>query len=143
MPLSLEQMTRYDEDFVAWAEEQAALLRNGRLAALDTANLAEEVAEMGRSERRELDSRLEILIAHLLKQQFQPEAATRSWVATINERRRAIRRLLEASPSLRKSVAARIEAIYPDAHARAVDETGLAADRFPASSPYAAVEVLG
>ena len=143
MPLSLEHMTLYDEDFVAWAEEQAALLRNGRLAALDLANLAEEIAEMGRSERRELDSRLEILIAHLLKQQFQPEAATRSWVATINEQRRALRRLLEASPSLRKSVGARVQAIYPDARARAIDETGLAEERFPTPPPYTADEVLG
>ena len=133
----------YEEDFVAWTEEQAAHLRAGRTAALDLSNLAEEIGEMGRSERRELDSRLEILIAHLLKKQFQPEAYTRSWDATINEQRRAIRRLFEASPSLRKTLAERIQAIYPDARDRAVDETALPIAEFPERVPYGLTDVLG
>jgi hypothetical protein len=143
MPVSLVSNKLYDEDFVAWLEEQAGHLRAARLAVLDLPNLAEELEDMGRSERRELDSRLEILIAHLLKKDIQPEAYTRSWDATINEQRRALRRLLESSPSLVKTLAARVPAIYPDARARAVDETGLAAGKFPKASPYAVGEVMG
>ena len=115
MRATLAQDKSYEEDYVAWAERQAAHLRAGRVDALDLPNLAEELEDMGRSERRELDSRLEILIAHLLKKELQPEAYTRSWDATINEQRRALRRLLESSPSLTTRLADRMRAIYPDA----------------------------
>ncbi|WP_230839566.1 DUF29 domain-containing protein [Gloeobacter morelensis] len=56
----------YDEDFHAWAFEQATLLREGRLDKLDLENLAEELESLGRFERRALESRLEVLIVHLL-----------------------------------------------------------------------------
>jgi hypothetical protein len=85
MRVTLARDKSYEEDFVAWAERQAAHLRAGRVDALDLPNLAEELEDMGRSERRELASRLEILIAHRLKKELQPEAYTRNWDATINE----------------------------------------------------------
>jgi Domain of unknown function DUF29 len=77
----------YDEDFYAWTVEQARLLRSGKLSAIDAANIAEEVESMGRSDRRELQSRLVVLTLHLLKWRFQPSARSRSWLATIEEQR--------------------------------------------------------
>ena len=65
----------YDRDFYAWANEQAALLRSGKLAEADIENIAEEIESMGRSEKRELVNRLTVLLLHLLKWQFQPGCA--------------------------------------------------------------------
>ena len=63
----------YDTDVVAWANEQAQLLRSGRLDQLDIEHIAEEIEDVGKSEQRELASRMSILLAHLLKWQFRPK----------------------------------------------------------------------
>ena len=61
----------YQRDFYAWAKEQAALLRAGKVAEADLAHIAEEIDSMGRTEKRELVSRLTVLLLHLLKWRFQ------------------------------------------------------------------------
>ena len=77
----------YNTDFHAWTREQAALLKSGRLAEIDMNHLIEEIESMGKNERRELKSRLVILIMHLLKWQIQPERQSNSWRATIETQR--------------------------------------------------------
>ena len=62
----------YDQDFYAWSREQAELLRAGELGQADIEHIAEEIESMGRTEKRELISRLEILLLHLLKWRYQP-----------------------------------------------------------------------
>ena len=98
----------YEEDFYAWTVEQAHLLRSGNFSAIDAANIAEEVESMGRSDRRELKSRLVGLIMHLLKWCHQPAARSRSWSATIDEQRLQIEGLIDKSPSLRPLAATMI-----------------------------------
>jgi hypothetical protein len=63
----------YDRDFYAWATEQGALLRAGRLSDADIGHIAEEIESMGRGEKREPVSRLTVLLAHLLKWRVRPE----------------------------------------------------------------------
>jgi hypothetical protein len=94
---------RYEEDVVAWAWEQAALLRAGKLSALDIEHIAEEIEDVGKSEQRELANRMAVLIAHLLKWKFQPLRRGASWAATINAQRAAVARRLRKTPSLRVS----------------------------------------
>ena len=94
----------YDTDVIAWAREQAALLRAGDFSRLDVAHIADEVEDVGRSEQRELDSRVAVLLAHLLKWLVQPERRGASWTVTIQERRRAIERRLAKTPSLRAAI---------------------------------------
>ena len=76
--------TTYDFDFYAWANEQAGLLRAGRWSEADIAHIAEEIETMGRSEIRELVSRLKVLMMHLLKWRFQPTGRSTSWRLTID-----------------------------------------------------------
>ncbi len=64
--------TSYDDDIIVWATEQARLLREGQFTQLDIAHLIEEIEDVGKRERRELASRMAILLAHLLKWQSQP-----------------------------------------------------------------------
>lgn len=126
----------YETDFYGWAMEQARLLREGRLAELDIAHLAEEVEGMGRSERRELVSRLAVLLLHLLKWQYQPALRGRSWQSSIVVQRREIGEHLAENPSLRPSLDELIARAYDKALDQAVLETGRLRDMFPWSCPY-------
>jgi hypothetical protein len=76
-------MATYETDFYGWTQQQAHLLKTGCLSSLDVANLIEEIETMGRSEKRELDSRLMVLLVHLLKWKYQPKRRGRSWELTI------------------------------------------------------------
>lgn len=95
--------TLYETDFVAWAKEQAALLRSGNLTDIDALNIAEEIASIGRRERNEMQSRIAVLLAHLLKWQCQPERRGPSLEAIIKLQRCFIRTLLRDSPSLKSA----------------------------------------
>jgi hypothetical protein len=105
----------YDADFYGWVNEQAALLRAGRLAEADIANIAEEIESMGRSEKRELVSRLAVLLTHLLKWRRQPERRSGSWTASIKVQRRGLERHLADNPSLRARLPAALANAYADA----------------------------
>jgi len=95
----------YDQDIVAWANQQAQALRAGRFDQLDLERLAEEIEDVGKSEQRELISRLAILITHLLKWGYQPERRGTSWESTIRTQRDAIARRVKRTPSLKRTLA--------------------------------------
>ncbi len=105
----------YDRDYYTWTLEQARALREQRTSGLDWANLAEEVEDLGKSERRELQNRLEVLLAHLLKWQFQPKRRSRSWSATIAVQRVKIRQLLDQNPGLKPSIPTLLAQAYEPA----------------------------
>ncbi|EAS0616022.1 DUF29 domain-containing protein [Salmonella enterica] len=128
--------TRYEIDFYGWTQEQARLLRDGQLSELDTQNLLEELESMGGSERRELESRLEILFMHLLKWQYQPARRGKSWQLTINEQRRRIGRRLNRNPSLKNQLEEIIADAYDEARYSAERETGLYLSTFPDTCPW-------
>lgn len=65
-------LSEYHQDFYAWSKHNANLLRQGKLSEIDVLNIAEELDNMGISQLRALESRLTILLAHLLKWQFNP-----------------------------------------------------------------------
>jgi hypothetical protein len=93
--------TPYETDVIAWAREQAALLRSGNFSAIDAANIAEEIEDVARTERRELKHRMSVLLAHLLKCKFQPDRRGSSWSSTIRLQRGEIGDALHDTPSLR------------------------------------------
>lgn len=124
-------MSTYEDDIVAWSAEQARLIRAGRLDHLDLEHIAEEIEEVGRSEQRELTSRIGLLIGHLLKWAYQPERRGASWEKTIKAQRKDILYLLDESPSLRGKLddLRWVDVAWSKGVALAVDETGL--DCFP------------
>ena len=91
----------YDEDFALWSAEQAALIRAGKLDRIDLENVAEEIESLGKSDKRQIRSRLQVLMLHLLKWERQPAERSRSWASSIRDQRRAIVDLIDDSPSLR------------------------------------------
>lgn len=135
----------YTTDFYAWTQQQSALLREGRLGELDIPHLIEEIESLGRSEKRELESRLKILLMHLLKWQFQTarrQRHERSWLATIRHQRTELRKLLRDNPSLRAYQESVFSEVYQDARYEAEAETGLSLAAFPDSVPYSLDNVL-
>lgn len=133
----------FEVDYVAWLERQAELLRSRRLTEIDAERLAEELEAMTASQRRELISRLTVLLAHLLKRDHQPSRRNRSWDRTIAEQRRELRLLLEESPSLRRLVPLALERAYPDARKEAAVDTQLTLRTFPTTLPYSLAELIG
>ena len=126
----------YDTDVYAWAQEQAALLRSGRLAEADIAHIAEEIEALGRAEKRELVSRLTVLLLHLLKWRFQPNLRGRSWRLTIKEQRKEVLDHLADNPSLRSKAAEAMAAAYDRAILKAARETAMDEDEFPPVCPW-------
>jgi hypothetical protein len=135
-------MSIYHHDFYTWTHEQAALLKEGRLDELDIEHLIEELEDMGTSRERELENRLGILLAHLLKWQYQPERRSRSWEATIKEQRRRIERVLRKNPGLKSYLDEAFENAYGDARLIAVRETGLEENTFPEDCPWTLEQTL-
>lgn len=131
----------YDGDVVAWANEQAALLRAGKFDRLDIEHIADEVEDVGKSEERELATRMALLMAHLLKWAFQPERRTRSWELTIAVQRKAIDKRIAQMPSLKTDLADPEwhEIVWGDAVRQAATETGL--DVFPLECPWTQAQV--
>jgi hypothetical protein len=121
----------YETDYHAWTAQQAELLRQGRLAEIDVEHIAEELEDMGSSREQELESRLGILLAHLLKWAIQPDLRSNSWRYTIEEQRRRIERLLRKNPSLKSSLLSVVEEAYGDAILMAARETQLKKEIFP------------
>ncbi|MEE2715867.1 MAG: DUF29 domain-containing protein [SAR324 cluster bacterium] len=121
----------YDTDFYGWTNQQSALLRSGNLAEADLDNLAEEIEDMGKNLRRELESRLKVLFIHLLKWQYQPGYRGNNWRYSIEEQRTELADHLQDNPSLRAKLPEAVERGYKYAVTGAAKETGLPKSTFP------------
>jgi len=138
----MSDATGYEVDFYAWANEQAALLRTGRLGAADIDNIAEELESMGKSQKRELVSRLTVLLIHLLKWRFQPKRRSGSWKGTIATQRIELGRHLRGNPSLKAGLEEAVEDAYDGAIEIARNETGLPKATFPAVCPWTWMQIM-
>ncbi len=132
----------YDEDFFEWTRQQAQLLREKRFADLDLSNLIDEVESVGTSERSEIENRLDVLLAHLLKWRFQPGARSSGWLGTIAEQRRRIERRLRASPSLKSYPVEIFADAYLSGRLLAAKETGIDFALFPELPPFTVEQAL-
>ena len=126
----------YEKDFYAWIQHHIELLKQGKLEQLDVDILIDELESMGKRDKRELASHFIILIAHLLKWQFQPHQRSNSWQSSIDEQRLQIAKQLEDSPSLKHFLPEAIAKAYPDAVKLASRETRLSLNIFPPVCPY-------
>jgi len=132
----------YDHDFYEWTKCNAALLRAGRLDQVDLEHVAEEIEDMGKSERRDLSNRLRVLLTHLLKWSVQSGRRSSSWESTIHVQRAETLKLLKQMPSLRVALAEELPEIYELAKRKATGETGLAGSYFPEECPFSLQQIL-
>jgi len=126
----------YETDFYGWIQNQAGVLRAGNFASLDMDNLIEEIESMGKSHKRALESRLEVLLMHLLKWQYQPKRRTPSWERTIKEQRRRINDHLSENPSLNPKIPEALAKAYSYAIDGASEETAIEESIFPQECPW-------
>jgi hypothetical protein len=128
----------YETDYHKWAMETAAALREGRLQDVDLQATAEEIEDLGKSERHSLESAVEQLFLHLLKTKYQPHLAGTSWQASIKKQRLKIAKVTEENPSLEPLLTntSFLKGAYRTAVLDAVIETGLPEATFPAACPF-------
>ena len=134
----------YEHDFYTWTQTTAALIRAGKWTDIDPESLAEEIESLGKSQQRELASRLDVLLMHLLKWRYQPERRRtgHSWRSTIRTQRRELRRLLAQNPGLQPLVDPTIADSYAEACLDAADETGLPLTTLPPVCPWTLAQIL-
>ena len=132
----------HDSDFYAWSLEQAALLRAGRVGEADLAAIADEIESMGKTEKRELASRLTVLLMHLLKWERQPAGRGSSWRLSIANARDEIADLLADNPSLKAVLDDVTASSYRFARRKAAIETDMAEDAFPAQCPWSFAQAI-
>ena len=131
----------YEQDETAWLEIMAGLVAKKRFAELDHRNLSEYLTDMAKRDRREVYSRLVVLLSHLLKWQFQAEGQSASWRGTIREQRLQLQLLLE-SATLKKHAESVLAEAYARARKDAADETGMKLSRFPKECSWDIDELL-
>lgn len=132
----------YETDFVTWVEQTAKLVRAGKFERVDWEAVVEEIECLGRSESRELKSRLEVLLQHLIKWQYQTNRQGSSWQNTIAEQRNRLEDLLQNSPSLKPYLEEVLAECYLRGRKLASNETELPLETFPVECPYAAAQIL-
>ena len=134
--------TLHETDFYAWTQAQAAALQQANFDQLDIANLIEEIEDMGKSQQRQLESRLIVLLVHLLKWQFQPNKRSPSWEATIHIQRLELVDLLADNPSLRPRLPHFLERAWPKARLGARGETSIDLKIFPLNCHYTLAQIF-
>ncbi len=134
-------MISYEIDFYSWTQEQANLLKSGQFNSLDIPNLIEEIETMGRSEKRELESRLTVLLLHLLKWKYQEVRRGRSWELSIIEQRLRLAETLEENPGLKSKLGEILTKAYTFAVIQASRETKISRHVFPETCPWSLDEI--
>ena len=136
-------MPDFDKDYYAWTQSTSQALAEGRIEGVDLRRVAEEIEDLGKSERQALESHLRRILLHLLKIRFQPGKHTRSWDLSIAESRLRIAQRQEESPSLRSLLPVATGSAYAVARLRAARETGLEVETFPERCPFGDDAIFG
>ncbi|HJU09745.1 MAG TPA: DUF29 domain-containing protein [Candidatus Binataceae bacterium] len=146
MSLRSDSLNFYDEDYYAWVQDQVRALREHRTEEVDWENVAEELNDLGKSEKLSVENHLESLIEHLLKLAYTRSIArernSRLWHGTVRLARSKIRRRLAQSPSLRGKMHELFDAAYEDGRTRMLARTKLTEDPIPITSPWTLDQVL-
>ena len=135
-------LSLYEKDFFAWTQEQARLIKAKAFDKLDIGHLFEEVEDMGNRHADEVESRLSVLLMHLLKWKYQPNLQSKSWQLTVKEQRRSILKRLKKMPSLSTKLPELFVEAYEDAVFEAEKETGLDESIFPKICPWTINQAL-
>jgi len=132
----------HEKDFFKWTRKQAACLKKQEFSNLDIENLIEEIESLGRSERRTLESYLEVMLMHMLKVKSQPQRHSKSWDLSIKNSRQKFKKVLKQSPSLKSKFAEILKDAYASARLDAALETGLDEKVFPINCPWTMDQIL-
>lgn len=135
-------MSDYDTDFYTWVQRQAAAIRAGAWGEVDREHVAEEIEDVGRSERRALVSHLRVLLTHLLKWEHQPQRRSDGWLHSMGNAQIEVQTILDDNRSLRRELPDIVGRAYEQARRLASRETGLPIDTLPLSCPWSPEQLL-
>jgi hypothetical protein len=138
-------LSLYEQDFLRWTEQQAALLRAGRLADLDIEHIREEIEDMGKEQKLALQSLLRMILVHLLKLEFSPAHDPRNkWIEEVLEFRAQAENRLEDTPSLRHYADELFAKAWPQARKIAQKSFEIYGENVqaPVECPYTLEQVL-
>jgi hypothetical protein len=138
----MQTTTLYEQDFYAWTKRQIELLQAQQWNQVDVENLIEELDSLGKQQRQELRNRLGVLLGHLLKWYYQPEARSKSWRATIREQRRRVKEHLADNPSLKPYLPEAIERGYQDGLDLIDKETPIDSRQLPQTCPFSEAQIF-
>ena len=134
----------YETDYHQWLEQQAQLLREGRIEDIDAQNLVEEFEELAMGERASVESHAETIVEHLLKLHHSPaDRPRRGWRLTVVRHRGRLAKRLTAS--LRNRLEGSLAALYPDARRAAaigLEADDVRTDQLPDECPYTLEQIL-
>ncbi|MEM8778743.1 MAG: DUF29 domain-containing protein [Cyanobacteria bacterium P01_G01_bin.49] len=142
MVTQINSNTLHDTDFNLWIEQTVKQLKLGNFHEIDLENLIEEIESMGKSDKREVKTRLAVLLMHLLKWKYQSSKRSNSWLDTIREQRLQVSLLLKDSPSLKPLLEQEFEQWYQYGRKEAAKETKLSLNTFPEFCPFTIEQVL-
>ena len=132
----------HDKDLYGWAVHTAQLLKDKKMNEVDFDGIIEEMEALGRSEKHEFINRLSLIMAHLLKWQFQPNMRGHSWTYTIEEQRKQARIHHKDNPGLKSKLDEILTDAYDVAISKATKETGLNQKIFPTECPYTFDQIM-
>jgi aconitase A len=132
----------YEADETAWLDAMAVLVAEGRTSEFDLPNLQEYLESMAKRDRKEMTSRMRVLLAHLLKWEYQPDKRSKSWKLTILEQRNELEFDCTYSRTLRNHAEAELASVYAKAVIDAAYETGMEMSDFPAECPWTLEQLL-
>jgi len=132
----------YDRDYHAWVQEQVAALERGNFGALDVAHLADEVEDLGRSQKHAMRSNLNVMLLHLIKWVYQPERRKPGWENSIQEHRGRLLDDIAESPSLRRYPAEVLAKEYGYARRKAAVQMRQSVRTIPQSCPFTIEQIL-
>ena len=108
----------HEADFNLWVEEMKVKIKNRDIETMDWDNLLDEIDDMGKSEKRSLDSYLQRLVEHILKLKYwteEKERCQQGWIREVVNFRTRIERILRKNPSLQNYLQQEYENVFNDA----------------------------
>lgn len=144
-PAPGDRMPLYDQDFYAWTQQQAALLKAGRLSDVDVEHLREEIEDLGGEQKRALRSQLRHLLTHLLKLRCSPaDNPRRGWMEEVSNARAEIEDRLDGSPSLKAHVDELLADVWPRARRQAIVQMANHGEHpdVPAACPFTPAQAV-
>src|SRR5215472_11756345 len=136
----------YERDYYAWVQDQVDALRQRRIEEVDWENVAEEIEDLGKSQRQSIESQMVRFLENLLKLQYAGETIrknnARGWHLSARDARLVVRKLLDQNPSLRRQLVGMLPFVYQRGRFAALGKARLPDHAIPESCPWAVEQVM-
>ncbi len=134
--------TLYEKDLAAWVHQQIEYIKNKEFDKIDIENFIDEVEGVVRGDKRSIQSYFIVIIAHLLKWEYQPSMRSGSWISSIENSQCEINAIIKDSPSLKNYKKLAFDQAWERARKIAITDTGLPSNNFPRVCPWSESEVM-